>query len=168
MVKKMEISKINPKYHERSTSILSGFLVGLLFMILFNLSGIGPNKFIILFQNTSFYTLAALTHYLPSILLFSIALLTAGIVTSLLLSKSKRHNILGGLTGVMLILVTMLISYMYGSIDFSTTSQVLSILGPASMALVFIIYAIPFSMVGFIFGYIGSFIVEKSEKLNIN
>ena len=149
----MEISKINPKYHERSSSILSGFLVGLFFVILFNLSGNGPNKFIILFHNASFFTLTALTNYLPSILQFSVALLTAGIVTSLLLSKNKRHNILGGLTGVMLILVTMLISYAYGSINFSTSSQVLSILGPASIVLVFLIYAIPFSMIGFIFGY---------------
>lgn len=167
MVKKMDTSKINPKYHERSFSILSGFLVGLFIVILFNLSGDGLSKFIILFHNASFFTLTALTHYLPSILLFSVALLTAGIVTSLLLSESKRHCILGGLTGVMLILVTMLISFMYGSIDFSSISQILSILGPASILLVFLIYAIPFAMIGFIFGYLGSFIVEEYYNLQI-
>ena len=167
MVKKMEISKINPKYHERSFSILSGFLAGLFFVILFNLSGDGPSKFIILFYNASFFTLTTLTHYLSSILLFSVALLTAGIVTSLLLSERKRHCILGGLTGVMLILVTMLISYVHGPIDFSSTSQILVILGPASILLIFLIYAVPFAMVGFIFGYLGSFIVEEYYNLHI-
>jgi hypothetical protein len=167
MVKKMEISKINPKYHERSFSILSGFLTGLFFVILFNLSGDDPSKFIIIFQNVSFFTSTTLTYYLSSILLFSVALLTAVIVTSRLLSERKRNYILCGLTGVMLILVTMLIFYVYGSIDFSSTSQILTILGPASLLLVFLIYAIPFAMIGFIFGYLGSFIVEEYYNLHI-
>ena len=167
MVKRMEISKINPKYHERSFSILSGFLVGLFFVILFNLSGDGPSKVIILFHNVSFFTLTAVIHYLSSILLFSVALLTAGIVTSLLLSEHKRYCILGGLTDVMLILVTKLISYVYGPIDFSSTSQILSILGPSSIPLIFLIYAIPVVMVGFIYGYLGSFIVEGYYNLHI-
>ncbi len=162
----MEISKISPKYHERSFSILSGFLVGLFFVILFNLSGDGPTKFISLFHKASFFTLTTLSHNLPSILLFSIALLTAGVVTSILLSESKRHCILGGLAGVMLILVTMLISYVYGSIDFSTYSQVFSILGLASMPLIFVIYAIPCASIGFLFGYLGSFIVEKYYNIS--
>jgi hypothetical protein len=162
----MEISKISTKYHERSFSIFSGFLTGLFFVILFNLSGNGPNQFITLFHNASFFTLTTFTHSLPSILLFSIALLTAGIVTSLLLSESKRHCILGGLTGIMLILVTMLISYLNGSIDFSTFSQVLSILGPTSMPLIFVIYAIPCATIGFTFGFLGSFIVEKYYNLD--
>ena len=70
----MELSKITPKKHERSFSILSGLLVGLFFVILFNLSGNGPNKFIIIFLNASFFTIATLSHYLASILLFSLAI----------------------------------------------------------------------------------------------
>ena len=158
---KMQLSEITPKSHERTFSILSGFLVGLFIMILFNLTGNGPDKFVILFNNTSFFAITTLTHYLTSILLFSLALITAGMVTSFLLSDTKRNSILGGLTGIILILVIMVISYSYGSIDFPTYSQVFAILGPASIPIIFMIYAIPFAMIGFIFGYVGSFLTEK-------
>lgn len=157
----MELSKIAPKQHERTFSILSGLTVGLFIILLFNLSGNGPDKFIILFTNTSFFTINALSHYLTSILSFSLAIITAGTITTSLLSKPKRNCILGGFTGIILILVIMLISYLYGSIDFPTSSQVIAILGPASILLVFVIYAIPFTMIGFIFGYLGSFLTEK-------
>jgi hypothetical protein len=158
---KMELTKITPRRHKRIFSIISGFLVGLFIMILFNISGNGPDKFIILFNNTGFFAINTLTHYLTSILLFTSALITAGMVTSFLLSEAKRNSILGGLTGIILIFVIMLISYSYGSIYFPTSSQVMAILGPASIPLVFVTYAIPCAMIGFIFGYLGSFLTEK-------
>lgn len=156
----MELSKIAPKQHERTFSILSGLIVGLFIILLSNLSGNGPDKFIILFTNTSFFTINALSHYLTSILFYSLAIITAGTITTSLLSKPKRNCILGGFTSIILILVIMLISYLYGSIDFPTSSQVIAI-GPASIPLVFVIYAIPFTMIRFIFGYLGSFLTEK-------
>ena len=161
MVKKMELSDITPKKHERTFSMLSGLTVGLFIMILFNLSGNSPDKFVIMFINTSFFTMAALLHYIVSILFFSLAIITAGIVTSFLLSKTKRNCILGGFTGIILILVIMVISYLYGSLVFPTSSMVMAILGPASIPLVFVMYAIPITMIGFIFGYLGSFLTEK-------
>ena len=157
----MELSEITPKKHERTFSMLSGLTVGLFILLLFNLSGHGPEKFVIMFLNTSFFTMAALSHYLESILFFSLAIIAAGTVTSILLSKTKRNSMLGGFTGIILILVIMLTSYLYGTIDFPTSSQVITILGPASIPLVFMMYAIPITMVGFIFGYLGSFLVEK-------
>ncbi len=157
----MELSEITPKKHERTFSMLSGLTVGLFIILLFNLTGNGPEKFVIMFLNISFFTMATLSHYLASILFFSLAIITAGTVTSILLSKPKRNSILGGFTGIILILVIMLTSYLYGAIDFPTSSQVLAILGPASIPLVFVMYAIPITMVGFILGYLGSFLAEK-------
>ena len=68
----MELSDITPKKHERTFSMLSGLTVGLFIMILFNLSGNSPDKFVIMFhKHKLFYNRHIITLSSINSILFS-------------------------------------------------------------------------------------------------
>ena len=159
----MEISKITP--HNRTFAISSGLTVGLVFLFIFNLTGVSPIKYITIFYNINFLTQEILTSFIISIILFSTSIIIAGVVTTFLLPK--RNCILGGLTGIFIIILTMMLAYSFGTMQFPILSQIHAIIGFAGIPLVFLIYAIPTAMIGFILGYLGSYLAELFPYVHI-
>lgn len=155
---KMVFSKI---LHKRRFSMFSGFMVGLIFLFLIHVSGLNPAKYLGIFNTSNFFIPSNLMTFSIFMIPVSIAIISAGIVTFALLSEKKKHCIFGGITGMWLILISMGFSYSVGLMQFPITSQVEFILGTPGIALVFLIYAVPITMLGFILGYFGSFVTEK-------
>lgn len=155
---KMDLSN---KFHKRRFSMVSGFMVGFITIFMINITGLNPGRYMAIFNTANFFMHPHLLGFIISMVPFSLAIICAGVVTTALLSEKKRNCIFGGITGMWLILVGMLISYSLGVMQFPISSQIEAILGFPGLILVFLIYAVPITMLGFILGYFGSFLTEQ-------
>jgi hypothetical protein len=153
----MDISKMTPS--NKVFAISSGLTVGVACILIFKLI-YSPVNYTTLFYNINFLGQGTSTSFIVSIFLFSVSIISAGVVTTFLLSK--KNCILGGITGSFIIILIMILSYSFGTMQFPIFPQIHVILGYASIPLVFLIYAIPTSMIGFILGYLGSYLAEHS------
>lgn len=156
----MEIFK---RKYNRIFAVSSGLAVGIVFILIFSLV-YSPVKYLAIFYNNTFLGQGNLT-FIISILLFSASIISAGVVTTFLLYK--RNCILGGITGIFIILLTMIAAYSFGTMQFPIFPQIHAILGFTGIPLVFLIYAIPTAMIGFILGYLGSYLAEHFSKVHI-
>jgi len=158
----MEITKF--KCENEIFAILLGLIVGMVFIFLVNLTDISPFKFMISFYNMIFISQGTLNNFIFSTILLPLIIISAGVVTNFFLSI--RNCIFGGITGIFLILSTFIIVYSFGTIYFPILEQLQPIIGVAGIPLVFLIYAFPTAMIGFILGYLGSYIVEHISYYN--
>jgi hypothetical protein len=148
------------KYQGRSFSILAGVFIGIFLLLLSNLIGESTIFFISLLHNFPQFSHSNTIQTIPSIFGYILAILFSGIFTTLLMDEKKRNCIFSGITGILILILSICYFYIAGDITLLYTSQIVTILGPAGMLLDFIIYTIPLSMIGFIFGFFGGYLAE--------
>lgn len=137
----------------RTFSIITGSLVGLLIIALFNLIGENTNLFITSVHNINFFNEMFTVERVTALFISILAIFLSGMLTTYLLTRKKRSCIFGGITGIVVMLMTMIYCYLSGTVF--PTSSIASLFGQAGILLDFIIHAVPISMIGFIFGYMG-------------
>ncbi len=148
----------------RRFSIITGSIIGLIIIGIFNLIGENTNLFVTSMHNTSFFYEVDTVKSIFSLLTFVLPLFISGMITTFLLTEEKRNRMFGGITGILVVLITMIYCYLTSTITFPASYAIVSQFGPVGILLDFIINAIPISMVGFIFGYIGGFFIENILK----
>lgn len=137
----------------RTFSIIAGSIVGLLIIALFNLSGENTSLFITSVHNINFFNEIFTAKRSNSLFISVLAIFISGMSTTFLITQKKRSCIFGGITGIVVVLITMIHCYLAGPV--LPTSTITSLFGPAGIILDFITNAVPISMIGFIFGYLG-------------
>ncbi|UTB32559.1 MAG: hypothetical protein NKF70_13905 [Methanobacterium sp. ERen5] len=157
----MEIPVLNS--YNKGLAVLSGLIVGILFISASNLAGVNPVEYITVY-NTDFITQTVLASVLMSTTLLFVSLLSSGIVTSFMLAK--KNCIYGGFAGISLIVITMMFAYPMGGISFPIFSQFQSLIGVATVPLVFLAYVIPLTMIGFVLGFLGSYMAENFSYIH--
>jgi len=162
----MNVNTVKFRHFGRRFSIIAGSIIGLIMIGLFNLIGENTHLFVTSMHNTNFFNEVDTVKSIISLFTFVLPLFISGMVTTLLLTEEKRSYIFGGLTGILVVLVTMIYCYLTGVIIFPASSVYVSQFGPAGILLDFIINAVPISMVGFIFGYLGGFLIENVLKFS--
>ncbi|NYB27903.1 MAG: hypothetical protein HVN34_11380 [Methanobacteriaceae archaeon] len=162
----MNVNRVMFRHFGRRFSIIAGFIIGLIMIGLFNLIGENTHLFVTSMHNTSFFTQTSGVKSIVSLFIFVLPLLISGMLTTFLLTEEKRSYIFGGLAGILVVLVTMIYCYLTGVIILPASSVYVSQFGPAGILLDFIINTVPISMVGFIFGYLGGFLIENVLKFS--
>ncbi len=159
--------KFNLKKYRRMLSITTGLITGLLITFLLDTAGMEPERFISAFSSVSMSNQNIQVAFIGSIFLLCLSIVTAGIVTNFMLDEKERHCILGGFTGILMILTVTLWYFFFNLISFPTSTQLIHLIGPVGIPLVFLVYAIPISMIGFALGYFGSLIMERLYYPNV-
>ncbi len=162
----MNVNTVRFRHFGRRFSIIAGSIIGLIIIGIFNLIGENTHLFVTSMHNISFFNETSTAKSIISLSTFILPLLISGMITTFLLSAEKRSYIFGGLTGILVVLVTMIYCYLTGVMVFPDSSVYVSHFGPVGILLDFIINAVPISMVGFIFGYLGGFLIENVWKFS--
>lgn len=160
----MNVKPDKTRHFGRTISIIMGSLIGLLILVLFNFIGGNTGLFIVSMHNIDFLNETHNFNFTVPLFVFTLTILISGMITTFLITDKKRNGIFGGITGIIMVLISLIHCYLTGGIIFPSSSVIVSQLGTASIILDFITNAVPISMIGFIFGFLGGYLVDKILK----